>query len=92
MTVALIQSDFRAHIKKYLDQVNDDNETVYIARSNSRSVAVVSQEKLYWMEKAIQAKEDSLDYAVARDQLIRRQVLLDDPIVESNDDYWGQFK
>lgn len=79
-------------LKKYLDQVNDDGETVYIARSNSRSVAVVSQEKLYWMEKAIQAKEDSLDYAVARDQLIRRQVLPDDPIVESNDDYWGQFK
>lgn len=67
MTVALTQSDFRAHIKKYLDQVNDDDETVYIARSNSRSVAVVSQEKLYWMEKAIQAKEDLLDYAVARD-------------------------
>lgn len=44
------------------------------------------------MEKAIQAKGDSLDYAVARDQLIRRQVLPDDPIVESNDDYWGQFK
>lgn len=44
------------------------------------------------MEKAIQAKEDSLDYAVARDQLIRRRVLPDDPIVESNDDYWGQFK
>ena len=66
MTVALTQSDFRAHIKKYLDQVNDD-ETVYIAKSNSRSVAVVSQEKLYWMEKAIQAKEDLLDYAVARD-------------------------
>ena len=66
MTVALTQSDFRAHIKKYLDQVNDD-ETVYIARSNSRSVAVVSQEKLYRMEKAIQAKEDLLDYAVARD-------------------------
>lgn len=67
MTVALTQSDFRAHTKKYLDQVNDDDETVYIARSNSRSVAVVSQEKLYWMEKAIQAKEDLLDYAVARD-------------------------
>lgn len=92
MTVALTQSDFRSHIKKYLDQVNDDDETVYIARSNSRSVAVISQEKMYWMEKAIQAKEDSLEYAVARDQLIRRQVLPDDPIVESNDDYWEQFK
>lgn len=91
MTVVVTQSDFRAHIKKYLDQVNDD-ETVYIAGSNGRSVAVISQEKLYWMEKAIQAKEDSLDYAVARDQLIRRNVLPDDPIVESNDEYWGQFK
>ncbi|ANZ55382.1 type II toxin-antitoxin system Phd/YefM family antitoxin [Lactobacillus helveticus] len=92
MTVALTQSDFRAHIKKYLDQVNDDDETVYVARSNSRSVAVISQEKMYWMEKAIQAKEDSLDYAVARDQLIRRNVLPDDPIVESNEDYWEKFK
>ncbi|NRO82055.1 hypothetical protein IMAU20062_00542 [Lactobacillus helveticus] len=92
MTVALTQSDFRAHIKKYLDQVNDDDETVYVARSNSRSVAVISQEKMYWMEKAIQAKEDSLDYAVARDQLIRRNVLPDDPIVEPNDDYWEKFK
>lgn len=45
MTLVLTQSDFRAHIKKYLDQVNDDDETVYIARSNSRSVAVISQEK-----------------------------------------------
>ena len=44
MTLALTQSDFRAHIKKYLDQVNDDDEVVYVARSNSRSVAVLSQE------------------------------------------------
>ncbi len=92
MTLALTQSDFRAHIKKYLDQVNDDDETVYIARSNSRSVAVISQEKMYWIEKALQAKEDSLDYAVARDQLIRRHVLPDDPIIAADDDYWEQFK
>lgn len=92
MTVALIQSDFRAHFKEYLDRVNDDDETIYIARSNSRSVAVISQEKMAWMEKALQAKEDSLDYAVARDQLIRRRVLPEDPLVESNDEYWEQFK
>lgn len=47
MTLALTQSDFRTHIKKYLDQVNDDDEVVYVVRSNSRSVAVVYQEKLY---------------------------------------------
>lgn len=44
------------------------------------------------MEKALQAKEDSLDYAIARDQLIQRHVLPDDPVVKSNDDYWEQFK
>ncbi|MBT8993802.1 prevent-host-death family protein, partial [Lactobacillus delbrueckii subsp. bulgaricus] len=30
--------------------------------------------------------------AIARDQLIKRHVLPDDEIVESDDDYWGQFK
>lgn len=92
MTLALTQSDFRANLKKYLDQVNEDDEVVYIARSNSRSVAVLSQDKLYWMEKALQAKEDSLEYAVARDQLIQRHELPEDSIVKSTDDYWKQFK
>lgn len=91
MTLALTQSDFREHIKDYLDRVNEDDETVYIARSNSRSVAIVSQEKMNWLETAVQAKEDSLEYAVARDQLIRRRVLPDDDIVESNDEFWSQF-
>lgn len=91
MTLVLTQSDFRANLTKYLDQVNDD-EIVYIVRSNSRSVAVLSQEKLYWMEKARQSKEDSLEYAIARDQLIQRHELPEDPIVESTDNYWNQFK
>ena len=89
--MVLTQSDFRANLKKYLDQVNDD-EIVYIVRSNSRSVAVLSQEKLYWMEKALQSKGDSLEYAIARDQLIQRHELPEDPIVELNDNYWNQFK
>ena len=92
MTVASTQSDFRAHIKDYLDRVNDDDETVYVARSNNRAVAVISQEKLDWLERALRAKEGSLEYAVARDQLIQRHVLPDDEIVESNDEYCGQFE
>ncbi|MBV6740516.1 type II toxin-antitoxin system Phd/YefM family antitoxin [Lactobacillus gasseri] len=91
MTLSVTQSDFQAHIKKYLDQVNDEDETVYIACPNGSSVVMLSQEKMYWMKKALQAKEDSLDYAVARDQLIKHNVLSDDPIVESNDDYWKNF-
>ncbi|GAF35578.1 antitoxin of toxin-antitoxin stability system [Lentilactobacillus farraginis DSM 18382 = JCM 14108] len=40
----------------------------------------------------MRAKEGSLEYAVARDQLIKRHVLPDDEIVESDDHYWDQFK
>ncbi len=50
------------------------------------------KKKMDWLERALKAKEGSLDYAIARDQLIKRHVLPDDEIVESNDDYWGQFK
>lgn len=92
MTLAVTQSDFRAHMKRYLDQINENDETVYIARSNNRSVAVISQAKLYWMEHALMDGKDSADYAVARDQLIRRHVLPDDEAVEPDDKYWNRFK
>lgn len=91
MALAATQSAFRTHMKDYLDQINDEDETVYVARSNNRAVAIVSQEKMDWMERALKAKEDSLEYAVARDQLIRRGVLPDDEIVTADNQYWDQF-
>lgn len=44
------------------------------------------------MEKALQSEKDSIDYAIARDQLIQRHVLSDDPVTEAKNEYWGQFK
>ncbi len=44
------------------------------------------------MKKALQSKEDTLEYVIARDQLIQRYELPEDSIVESTDDYWKQFK
>lgn len=67
MTLVLTQSDFRANLKEYLDKVNSEEETVYIARSNQRAVAVISQEKMEWLERALKAKKGSLKYAVVRD-------------------------
>ena len=92
MPIATTQSDFRKYIKDYLDQVNDDNQTVLIARSNQRAAAVISQEQLNALLDPVNAKEDSLDYAIARDKLIDMHVLPDDPIVKSEDDYWNSFK
>ena len=37
-------------------------------------------------------QKESLDYAIARDKLIRQGVLPDDPIVKADDAYWEQFK
>lgn len=91
ITRVTTQSDFRHNLKSYLDEV-DDNETVLVTRSNQRTAAVISQDKLNALLQAVNAREDSLDYAIARDKLIEMKVLPDDPIVESNVDYWGKFK
>lgn len=92
MPIATTQSDFRKHIKDYLDQVNDDNQTVLIARSNQRAAAVISQDKLNTLLKAVNAKTNSLEYAIAQDKLIEMHILPDDPIVNPTDDYWNSFK
>lgn len=92
MPIATTQSDFRNHLKKYLDQVNNDGQTVLIARSNQRSAAVISQEQLNALLDAVNAKEDSLEYAIARDKLVDMHILPDDPIVDPTDDYWNSFK
>lgn len=91
MAVAITQSVFRTQLKKYLDQINEDNETVYVTRSNNESVAVVNQNKLNWLEKYARSEEGSREHAIARDQLIRQKVISPDPIVKSDDNYWGQF-
>ncbi|TPR18021.1 type II toxin-antitoxin system Phd/YefM family antitoxin [Apilactobacillus timberlakei] len=91
MALAITQSTFRTQLKKYLDQINEDNETVYVTRSNNSSVAVVNQDKLNWLERYARSEEGSKEHAIARDQLIRQKIIAPDPIVKSNDDYWSQF-
>ncbi len=54
-------------------------------------VVEISQEKMYWIEKLLHEKEDTLEYAIARDKLIEMHILPDDPIVKSNDDYWKKL-
>lgn len=92
MPITTTQSDFRNHLKDYLDQVNDEGQTVLITRANHRSVAVIPQEQLKTLLDAVNANEDSLGYAIAHDKLIDMHVLPDDPIVDPTDDYWNSFK
>lgn len=91
MTITTTQSNFSVHINDYSDQVNNDDDTVYVAQSNNHVVAVISQEKLDWLERVCRAKEGSLEFAVAHDQLIHQHVLPDEQVVASTDEYWSQF-
>lgn len=91
MPITITHSDFSHNLKFYLDEV-DNNETILVTRSNQRTAAVISQDKLNALLQAVNAREDSLDYAIARDKLIEMKVLPDNPIVESSDDYWESFK
>ena len=75
MPIATTQSDFRKHIKDYLDRVNEDEQIVLVARSNQRTAAIISQNQLNALLDAVNAKEDSLDYAIARDKLIDMHVI-----------------
>ncbi|GAA3637349.1 type II toxin-antitoxin system prevent-host-death family antitoxin [Lactobacillus hamsteri] len=91
MALVATQSDFRSHLKDYLDRVNDDGETIYIARSRQRGVAVLSQEKLDWLEKAAFADKKSVEYAIAMDKLKEEGVIPDnDPELTGSDyeEYW----
>lgn len=62
MALTITQTDFSNNINKYLDQVSKDDEIVYVTRPNSRSVAIVSQDKLYQIKKALYAKERTLAF------------------------------
>lgn len=92
MPIATTQSDFRKHLKNYLDQVNNENQTVMIARSNQRAVAVISQDQLNALLDAVNSQESSLEEAIARDKLIEMNILPDDPVVDPSDAYWKSFK
>ncbi|MFD1432069.1 type II toxin-antitoxin system Phd/YefM family antitoxin [Lacticaseibacillus yichunensis] len=92
MPITMSQAKFRKHFNTALNRVNNQDETLTIVRPNQRAVAILSLEKLVWLETALCARPESLEYAVALDQLNRREVLADtEPIVEADDAYWKQF-
>ncbi|ASG80501.1 type II toxin-antitoxin system Phd/YefM family antitoxin [Lactiplantibacillus pentosus] len=91
MPITTTQTDFRSHLKAYLDQVTNEKQTVLVTRSNQRTVAVISQEQLTTLLTAVSANKDSLAYAVARDKLIDMQLLANDPAVDNPQAYWERL-
>ncbi|MDD6432948.1 MAG: type II toxin-antitoxin system Phd/YefM family antitoxin [Lactobacillaceae bacterium] len=92
MAIETTQSDFRKHVKSYLDQATDNNQTVLVTCSHQKTAAVISKNRLNALINAVTSKKNSLDYAIARDKLIDMHILSEDPLVEHNADYWNQFR
>lgn len=95
MALAVTQSDFRNHIKHYLDLVNDDGENIYIARTKQRSAVIIDQNKLDWLERYVKTDQDSLEHAVAEDKLKEYGIIPDkDPVPDGQDydNFWKQFE
>lgn len=95
MSLATTQSDFRDNMKHYLDLVNDSSETIYIARTKQRGVAVIDQNKLDWLEKYAKAKQGTPEHDIAEDKLKEMGVIPDNDVKLTGEDYekfWEQFK
>ena len=51
MSLAATQTDFRQNFKAYMDKVTEEQETIYIPRPKQKGVALISQDRLDWLEK-----------------------------------------
>jgi antitoxin YefM len=70
MTIVITESDFRENVIDYLDTAGNENDTVFITRTNGRNAAVISRERLNSLLKKVAGKESSLGNAIARSQLM----------------------
>lgn len=54
MALTVTQTDFRQNFKSYMDKVTEEQETIYIPRLRQKGVALISQDRLDWLEKYAQ--------------------------------------
>lgn len=88
MSTTTSLSNFEKKLTGYLNQVEDNHSVVFVTRDNHQPAAVVSAKQLDALLTMAQADVHSLEYAIARDQLVEMGVLPDDPIIESMQDFW----
>lgn len=51
MALTVTQTDFRQNFKSYMDKVTEEQEAIYIPRPRQKGVALISQDRLDWLEK-----------------------------------------
>ncbi|MCT7678657.1 PHD family toxin-antitoxin system [Lactobacillus iners] len=76
--------------------ITDEQETIYIPRPKQKSVALISQDRIDWLEKYAQSEPGTLKHSIAGEHLTEMDIILEQcQRISTNEDYnkfWKQFK
>ena len=96
MSLAATQTDFRQNFKAYMDKVTEDQETIYIPRPKQKGVALISQDRLDWLEKYAKTEPGTRKHSIAAEHLIELGIIPEQgkkiSTDEEYDKFWEQFK
>lgn len=70
MALTVTQTDFRPNFKSYMDKVTEEQETIYIPRPRQKGGALISQDRLDWLEKYAQTEPGTLKHSIAAEHLM----------------------
>ena len=66
MALTVTQTDFRQNFKSYMDKVTEEQEAIYIPRPRQKGVALISQDRLDWLE----TEPGTLKHSIAAEHLM----------------------
>lgn len=96
MALAATQTDFRQHFKSYMDKVTNEQETIYIPRPQQKGVALISQDRLDWLERYAQTAPGTLEHSIAAEHLMEMRIIPQQgkriSTDKDYDQFWEQFK
>lgn len=70
MALTVTQTNFRQNFKSYMDKVTEEQEAIYIPRPRQKGVALISQDRLDWLEKYAQTEPGTLKHSIAAEHLM----------------------
>lgn len=70
MALTVTQTDFRQNFKSYMDKVTEEQEAICIPRPRQKGVALISQDRLDWLEKYAQTEPGTLKHSIAAEHLM----------------------
>lgn len=96
MALVITQTDLRQNFKSYMDKVTDEQETIYIPRPKQKGVALISQDRLDWLERYAQTEPGTLKHSIAAEHLMDMGIIPKQgqriTTDEDYDKFWEQFK